>query len=304
MITADLIKALREKTGAGMMDCKKALVETNSNFDEAVDWLRKKGLAAAAKKASRVAADGLIGVMSDNQSATMVEVNSETDFVARNEKFQDFVQKVTLAAVTHQCHDIETLNTLSIGQETVASSLSNLIAVIGENITLRRIITMKVSNGIIATYIHSMAAPNVGKIGVLVGLNSDGNADKLAEFGKKLAMHIAASNPQYLRISDIPSSVIEHEKTILLEQIKDSNRPQNVIEKMIEGRIRKFYEEVVLEEQVYVMDGKKKVSEVLNDFTKEIGHEVKIQEFSKFVLGEGIEKEESDFLAEVESMNK
>lgn len=304
MITADLIKALREKTGAGMMDCKKALVETNSNFDEAVDWLRKKGFAAAAKKASRVAADGLIGVMSDNQSATMVEVNSETDFVARNEKFQDFVQKVTNAALNHHCQDVEALKNVSMEQETVASVLTDLIAVIGENITLRRIVNMKTSQGVVASYIHSMAAPHVGKIGVLVNLNSDGNTDKLAEFGKKLAMHIAASNPQYLRISDIPSSVIEHEKTILLEQIKDSNRPQNVIEKMIEGRIRKFYEEVVLEEQVYVMDGKKKVSEVLNDFAKEIGHEVKIQEFSKFVLGEGIEKEESDFRAEVESMNK
>lgn len=300
---SDLIKALRAKTGAGMMDCKKALVECNSVFDDAVDWLRKKGLAAAAKKASRVAADGLIGIASKaGTDASIIEVNSETDFVARNDKFQDFVLKAANLALEHKCQDLDTLTALPCENETVASALTNLIAVIGENITLRRVNYIAVDQGVVSTYVHSSVAPGIGKIGVVVALKSAGDTEKLADFGKKLAMHIAAANPQYTHISEVPASVVEHEKQIFLEQTKDLGRPQEVVEKMLEGRVRKFYEETVLDEQVYIMDGKKKVSEVLAAFAKELGTEIQIERFIKYVLGEGIEKATSDFAEEVNAM--
>lgn len=304
-ITTEMIKSIREKTGAGMMDCKKALLESKGNFDEAVDWLRKKGLAAAAKKSSRVAADGLVGIASyQDKVAAIVEVNSETDFVAKNQKFQDFVKKVVDLAARESFPTTEQLLSMKIGQESVQDIMTNLIAVIGENITVRRTAKISVDQGIIATYIHSSIAPGLGKIGVLVGLESSGESEKLKEFGKKLAMHIAASGPRYLNIQDIPISVIEHEKTILLEQIKETGRPPEVMEKMIDGRLRKFYEEVVLNEQAYIMDNKKKISVVIDDFSKELGAPITIKTFLKFVLGEGIEKIEADFSEEVKTMSQ
>lgn len=301
---SDLIRALREKTGAGMMDCKNALVECHNVFDDAVDWLRKKGLAAAAKKAARVAADGLVGVAvsADGRSAAIVEVNSETDFVARNEKFQQFASRVAELAVKHGCADVAALKAVEMDGETVEAALTHLIAIIGENITLRRVQHVSVETGAVASYVHSSIAPGLGKIGVVVVLKSAAPADKLTEFGKKLAMHIAAANPQYAHRADVPAEVIEHEKQIFLEQIKDLGRPQNVVEKMVEGRVHKFYEETVLDEQVYIMDGKKKISEVLASMAKEFGSEIAVAEFVKYVLGEGIEKATADFAEEVQSM--
>lgn len=304
-ITSDMIRAIREKTGAGMMDCKKALVENDGNFDEAVDWLRKKGLAAAAKKSSRVAADGLIGiaVLNGDQAAAIVEVNAETDFVAKNEKFQNLVRKITNSAATSKAKDVETLLAQTIEGETVRDAVSNLIAVVGENMTVRRLAHVAAENGVVATYVHNSAAPGLGKIGVVVALESTGDRAKLKEFGKKLAMHIAAAAPKYVRIEDVPAHEIEHEKSILLEQIKDSGRPANVLEKMVEGRLRKFYEEVVLLKQAYVMDNKKDIAAAVDEFAKELGAPVTVKTFTKFVLGEGIEKTEVDFEEEVKAMS-
>lgn len=304
-ITTDLIKKLREKVGAGMMDCKKALTECEGDFDQAVDWLRKKGLAAAAKKSSRVAAEGLIGVVAPNDSfAAMVEVNSETDFVAKNQKFQDFVKGVVEVAGRDQIVDLSALLSAPLEGSTVEETLKNLIAVIGENMTLRRVTGASVSKGVVATYVHSAVAPGLGKIGTMVVLESDGPADKLKEFGKKLAMHVAASQPQYLSTSEVPADVLNHEKEILQDQIKDSGRPPEVIQKMIDGRIKKFYGEVVLLEQPYVMDPKKTVTQIIDDFAKELGTPVALKGFVKYVLGEGIEKVQADFSEEVQSLSR
>lgn len=301
VVTPDLIKAIREKTGAGMMDCKKALVENCCNFDEAVDWLRKKGLASAAKKTGRIASEGLIGIFSDDKSASIVEINSETDFVAKNMKFQEFVSAVARLAFQDKVMNIEELANLKIEGETVAATATNLIAVIGENIALRRAQSVEADKGVISTYIHSAVSEGLGKIGVIVSLESAGDKTKLKDFGRRLAMHIAAANPTYLQISDVPQDVIEHEKEILTEQIKEQNRPQNVMEKMIEGRIRKFYDDVVFLEQVFVMDGKKKISTIIDEFASEIGAEIVVKSFVKFVLGEGIEKNSLDFAEEVKA---
>ncbi|MDR1113210.1 MAG: translation elongation factor Ts [Bacteroidales bacterium] len=302
-ITVDLIRAIREKTGAGMTDCKKALVESGGNFDEAVDWLRKKGLAAAAQKASRVAADGLIGIANDGyNAAAVVEINTETDFVAKNQKFQDFAHKIASICVTESCTTIDQLLHKTINDVHIHDYINDLIAVIGENIAIRRIARISVDNGIVASYIHNTVAPGLGKIGVLVGIESTADVQKLTDFGKKLAMHIAASSPKYLDIASVPNDEVEHEKSILLEQIKPSDKPADIINKMIEGRIRKFYEEVVLAEQVYVIDGKKKITTIVNDFGKEINASVKICTFEKFVLGEGLERPDTDFASEVLSL--
>lgn len=304
-ITSDMIRAIREKTGAGMMDCKKALMETEGNFDEAVDWLRKKGLAAAAKKSSRVAADGLIGLAAQGDTAAaLVEVNAETDFVAKNDKFQNLVRQIVDAAVSGSSKTVEELLAQNLGTETIQAALSNLIAVVGENMTVRRLHRVAVEQGVVATYVHNAAAPGLGKIGVIVALESAGDKAKLKEFGKKLAMHIAAAAPRYLKVEDVPAQEIEHEKSILLEQIKDSGRPANVLEKMVEGRLRKFYEEVVLLKQAYVMDNKKDIATVVEEFAKELGTPVSVKTFVKFVLGEGIEKAENNFEEEVKAMSQ
>lgn len=303
-ITTDDIKKLREKVGAGMMDCKKALAECEGDFEKAVDWLRKKGLAAAAKKSSRVAAEGLVGVVSSSpEHAAMVEVNSETDFVAKNQKFQDFVKGVVEVAGRDRLTDLQALLAASFEGSTVDAVLKNLIAVIGENMTLRRVTSCSVHKGVVATYVHSSLAPGLGKIGVLVALESEGPVEKLQEFGKKLAMHIAASQPQYLSVAEVPQDVLNHEKEILQDQIKDSGRPPEVMAKMVEGRVRKFYGEVVLLEQPYVMDPKKTVSQVLAEFAKELGTSVELKGFVKYVLGEGIEKVQADFSEEVQALS-
>lgn len=304
-ITAAMVKELRETTGAGMLDCKKALVESNGNMDEAVDWLRKKGLASAAKKASRIAAEGLVGVYVEGNKGAVVEVNSETDFVAKNEIFQEYVADAAIVALKSagEICDMKTFNCPKCGK-TFEERLTDMIAKIGENMNLRRAKMLEVDNGIIASYIHNAAGENIGKIGVLVALESTADKSKLAELGKHLAMHVAASNPQFLTIASVDPAAVEHEKSIFAEQAKASGKPENIIEKMVEGRVRKYYDEVVLEEQAYIMDPDKKVKQVVADAAKELGADIKIKDFVCFKLGEGLQKKEEDFAAEVASQLK
>ena len=298
-ITAGLVKELRDKTGAGMMDCKKALTETGGDLELAVDWLRKKGLAAAAKKAGRVAAEGLIGVVAHGAAGAMVEVNSETDFVARNEAFQEFVRR-TAEIAAKGVDDIGALKSAAYpGGGTVGAALANLVATVGENMNVRRVARLSVGAGIVASYVHSAAAPGLGKIGVLVAIESAGDAQKLQALGKQLAMHVAAANPQALSVVDIDPAALEREKGVLREQAAASGRPAQVIEKMLEGRLRKYFEDVVLLEQVFVVDGETKVAQVVEKAAIDIGAPIKLAAFRRFALGEGIERKESDFAAEV-----
>lgn len=299
-ITAALVKELRESTGAGMMDCKKALSETDGDVTAAQDWLRKKGLAAAAKKAGRVASEGLVGVAAEGTKAAVVEVNSETDFVARNDQFQGFVTELAKVALSNE-GDIEVLKKAAFPgtDKNVEDQLTNLVATIGENMSLRRVKTLSVEKGVIAKYVHNAQTAELGKIGVLVALESEGDADKLAAFGKQIAMHIAAAKPEALSIDEVDSEVLERERTVLIDQAKASGRPDNIIEKMVEGRIRKYYEQVVLLEQTYVIDGENKVSVAVENFAKELGSDVKLVAYARYALGEGIEKKEEDFAAEV-----
>lgn len=300
-ISAALVRDLREKTGAGMMDCKKALIETNANLEEAIDWLRTKGLAAAAKKAGRVAAEGLVGVASSGTAGAVIEINAETDFVARNETFQSFVKSATETALK-QAHTVDTLKTAPVGEyASLEAGLTHLIAVIGENMNLRRVARLSVNSGVVATYMHSATVPNLGKIGVLVALESTGDKEKLNDLGKKIAMHIAASAPVALEIADVDASLLEREKNVLIEQARESGRSEEIIQKMVVGRVAKFYEEIVLLEQPFVMDGKTKVSQVVENAAKEIGAPIKLTGFVRYALGEGIEKEQSDFAAEVQA---
>lgn len=300
-ITASLVKDLREKTGAGMMDCKKALAETAGNLEEAVDWLRKKGLAAAAKKSGRVAAEGLVGVAVSGNKGAVIELNSETDFVGRNDKFQLMVKNITDIALNSANIDVESLKQAAypVTGRNVADEIAEHISVIGENMNLRRVAEISVQNGVVASYVHSAVAPNLGKIGILVALESAGDKEKLHALGKQIAMHIAAARPDVLNISEVSSANLEREKAIFADQAKASGKPDNIIEKMVEGRIRKYYEEVVLLEQIYVIDGKTKVSDVVANAAKEIGSPVTLIGFVRFALGEGIEKEEADFAEEV-----
>ncbi|MDO4184473.1 MAG: translation elongation factor Ts [Rhodospirillales bacterium] len=299
-ITASMVKDLRESTGAGMLDCKKALVATNGDMEQAVDWLRKKGLASAAKKSSRVAAEGLVAVAVDGNKGAIVEVNSETDFVAKNELFQEYVEDAALVALASHgdvC-EMKTFNCPKCGK-TFEERLTDLIAKIGENMTLRRAQMVEVSNGVITSYIHNVARNNLGKIGVLVAIESSADKAKLQELGKHLAMHIAASRPLFQTIAAVDPAAVEREKAIFSEQAKASGKPENIIEKMVEGRIRKYYDEVVFEEQAYIMDPDKKVKQVIADAAKELGADIKVKEFVCFKLGEGIQKKEEDFAAEV-----
>ncbi len=304
-ISPNLVRELREKSGAGMMDCKKALVENNGNLEAAVDWLRKKGLAAAAKKAGRVAAEGLVGVAASGNAAAVVEINAETDFISRNEQFQKMVLQAAEAAASKE-YTIESLAQAPFKGETatIAEEMTRLIAVIGENMNLRRVQRLSVQNGIVATYVHNATAPGLGRIGVLVALESTGDAAKLQELGKKIAMHVAAASPQSLDISSLDAASLERERAVLIDQARASGRPEEVIEKMVEGRVRKFYEEVVLLEQVFVMDGKTKIADVVAQFSKEIGAPITLTGFVRYGLGEGIEKEETDFAAEVQAQAK
>jgi elongation factor Ts len=299
-ITASLVKELREKTGAGMMDCKKALTETSGDLEGAVDWLRKKGLAAAAKKAGRVAAEGLVAVATADTVGAVVEVNSETDFVARNDRFQAFANEAAKQTLAGN-GDVDTLLQAQYPEtgRTFAEEVTHMVATIGENMNLRRISRIEVGSGVVASYVHNALAPNLGKIGVLVGLESTGDRDRLLELGKQIAMHIAAARPEAVNIEDVDSSALDRERSVLADQARASGKPEEIIAKMVEGRLRKYYEEVVLLEQVYVIDGENKVRKVVETVAKEIGAPIKIVGFTRFVLGEGIEKEQSDFAAEV-----
>ncbi|MFC7332084.1 translation elongation factor Ts [Rhodocista pekingensis] len=302
-ISAALVKELREKTGAGMMDCKKALTETSGDMEAAVDWLRKKGLAAAAKKSGRVAAEGLVGVVAAPTAGACVEVNAETDFVARNETFQNFVAKVTELALTTG-DDVGTLQSQPFPGtgRTVAEELTHLVATIGENMTIRRAARLSVTQGIVSTYMHSSLVPNLGKIGVLVALESAGDQAKLQELGKQIAMHIAAARPEALDVADVDPSKLNRERDVLAEQARASGKPEEIVQKMVEGRVRKYYEEVVLLEQVFVVDGETKIRKVVENAAKTVGAPVALTGFVRFALGEGIEKTTSDFAAEVASM--
>jgi elongation factor Ts len=299
--TAGDDKTLRERSGAGMMDCKKALVECDGDIEKAIDLLRKKGLAAAAKKSGRVAAEGLVGIFVDGTKGTIAEINAETDFVARNEMFCEYVSTVVKLANAKDTADLESLKALPYpgSERNVGEELTNLIAVIGENMGLRRIAGLSVSQGIIASYVHNKVANDLGKVGVLVALESSGDAGKLLELGKKIAMHIAAASPLSLAIEDLDPAVLEREKDVVSEQAKNSGKPAEFIGKIVEGRIRKFYEEVVLLEQVFVMDTSMKVKDVVAAAAKENGTPITVKGFVKFVLGEGIEKQVTDFAAEV-----
>lgn len=298
-ITASLVKDLREKTGAGMMDAKHALVECKGDIEEAVDWLRKKGLAKAAKKSGRTAAEGLISVAASGTAGAVVEVNSETDFVARNEQFQAFARKCADLSLAGARTEADLASALYADGKTVQETLTAMIATIGENMALRRVARMNVSTGIVASYVHNAIGSNLGKIGVLVALESEGDAAKLSELGKKLAMHIAAARPDYLDVASVDPQILEREKNILRDQVKDTGKPPEIVEKMIDGRIRKFYEEVCLLEQIYVIDGETKISKIIENEAKAIGKPVKLAAFVRFQLGEGIEKESTDFAAEV-----
>ena len=308
-ISAKLVKELRDKTGAGMMDCKRALIETEGNLELAEEHLRKKGLMDAAKKSTRTAADGLIAfsISGDRQAAVLVEVNAETDFVARNEKFQDLVNGIASVALEVNSEEDVLTAKYSGSEKSVKEELDHLISLIGENMTFRRSTKMDVKNGVISTYIHGAVKPGMGKIGVLVSLECDGCCcckDKLDEFGKKIAMHIAAANPSYLCSKCVPAEVIEKEKSIVLAQAKEMGKNDDVAAKMADGRVNKFFEETALLEQVFVMDGKAKVKDVLEAYNQENGSKVSITGFTKFVLGEGIEKTETNFAEEVQSFIK
>jgi elongation factor Ts len=298
-ITASLVKELREKTGAGMMDCKKALGEVAGDIEQAVDWLRKKGLAAAAKKAGRVAAEGLVGVASEGRSGAAVEINSETDFVARNEQFQGFVGTVAKLVLTHG-DDVEALKAAKLPNgQPVSDELTRMVATIGENMSIRRAARLTVAHGVVATYVHNQIAPGMGKIGVLVALESTGDQAKLQALGRQIAMHVAAAHPQALDVDSVDPKSLDRERDVLREQARASGKPDNIIEKMLEGRLRKFYEEVVLLEQVYVVDGESKVKDVVAKAGKELGAPVALTGFVRYQLGEGIERETTDFAAEV-----
>jgi elongation factor Ts len=302
-ITAALVKDLREKTGAGMMDCKNALTASAGDVEAAIDWLRKKGLAAAAKKSGRVAAEGLVGVAHMPREGAVVEVNAETDFVARNEQFQAYVHTVAKQALTSSS-DMESLRQMPHPSgRSVAEELTHLIATIGENMTLRRAAKLSVNQGVVATYIHNALAPELGRIGVLVALESAGDAHKLNALGRQIAMHVAAAKPDALRIEEVDPTALNRERAVLVEQARATGKPEAIIEKMVEGRLRKYYEEVVLLEQVFVVDGETKVAKVVENAAKDIGAPVQLTGFVRFALGEGIEKAEGDdFAAEVAKM--
>ena len=298
-ISAALVKELREKTGAGMMDCKKALGETGGALEEAVDWLRKKGLAAAAKKASRVAAEGLVGIAIAGTSGAVVEVNAETDFVARNDQFQALVAGVAALALA-KGDDLAALKAAPFRDgKTLAETLTALIATIGENMNFRRAARLQVTDGVVCGYVHGAVVPGLGKIGVVVALQSAGDKAKLAEIGKQIAMHIAAANPLFLTIDNVDAAALERERAVLTEQAAASGKSPEVIEKMVAGRIRKYYEEVVLLEQIFVIDGETRIGKVIENAALAVGAGVTVSGFARFALGEGIERENKDFAAEV-----
>ena len=303
-ITAAMVKELRERTGAGMMDCKAALTENQGAMEESVDWLRKKGLAKAAKKAGRTAADGLIGIAAEPTKAVVVEVNSETDFVARNEQFQKLVRDVAAVALKVG-GDFEKLKVATLGKSTVEAHVEEASGTIGEKLSLRRSGGLSVKDGAVATYMHGAIAPMLGKIGVIVALESKGDAAKLAEFGRKVAMHIAAANPQAVTEAELDPELLAREKALYEDQARQSGKSPDIAAKMAEGRLKKeFFNQVVLLQQVFVVDGKETVGNVLKAFEKELGSPVTITGFLRYALGEGIDKKTEDFAAEVSKLTK
>jgi len=299
-VTAQQVKELREATGVGMMDCKKALEETAGDMNAAIDWLRTRGLAKAAKKAGRIAAEGLVGISVEGTKGAIVEVNSETDFVARNEQFQAIVGNVSKLAADAGGNTEKLAEMPFPGTgRSVAAELTDAIAKIGENMNLRRSAVIEVKNGAIGSYVHNSVKPGMGKLGVLVGLESTGDKAALMALGKQLAMHIANTNPLSVSPEDIDPSVVAKEREIFAEQAKESGKPAEVIEKMVEGRVRKFYEEQTLLAQTFVIDGESKVKDVVAKAEKEAGAPIKVTKFVRYSLGEGIEKAETDFAAEV-----
>ena len=302
-ITASMVKELRQKTSAGMLDCKKALTENNGDMEASVDWLRKKGLASAAKKAGRVAAEGLVSVAvsEDATSAVVVEINSETDFVSKNEIFQGFCRTVAELALgtSGDVEEIKATAYPSSDKNTGEYLTEELIAKIGENMNIRRSVKLSVENGVVCSYIHNAAAANIGKIAVMVALESKGDKTALNATAKQIAMHVAASNPLFLTVAEVDADALDRERKIFEDQAIASGKPANIIEKMVEGRVRKYYDEVVLEEQAFIMDTDKKVKAVVADLAKELGEDVKLSAYVRFGLGEGIAKKEEDFAAEV-----
>jgi len=298
-VTAALVKELREKSGAGMMDCKKALGETNGDMDAAIDWLRTKGLATAAKKSGRVASEGLVAIAVEGTSGAVVELNAETDFVARNTEFQDFAR--SLSGLALAAGDLDTLRAATYPDtgRTVEEELTQKIATIGENMTLRRMERLSVSNGAVVSYMHNATADGLGRIGVLVPLESTADEAALQGLGKQLAMHIAATSPASLSVEDLDKDAVQRERDVLIEQAKASGKPQEIAEKMVEGRMKKYYQEVVLLEQTSVIDGETRIADVITKAGKDAGADIAMTAFVRFNLGEGIEKEETDFAAEV-----
>ena len=299
-ITAGLVKELRDRTGAGMMDCKRALGESAGDIEAAVDWLRMKGLAAAAKKAGRVAAEGLVGAATRGTAGAVIEVNSETDFVARNELFQAFVRTVAALAVDGS-GDVAALRAAPYPGtgRSVEQELTELVGRIGENLVVRRSARLAVEHGVIASYVHNSLAPGLGKIGVLVALESQAAGEPLAALGRQLAMHVAAANPLYLDTSSVPAAALDRERAVLREQAAGSGKTEAIVERMVEGRLRKFYEDTVLLEQVFVVDGETRVSKVVESAAKSAGAAIRIKGFVRFQLGEGIDKPPADLATEV-----
>jgi elongation factor Ts len=302
-ITAQMVKELRERTGAGMMDCKAALQETNGDMEQAVDLLRKKGLAKAAKKAGRIAAEGLIGLAVEGPKGVLVEVNSETDFVARNELFQGLVKMIANVALTVGT-DMEKIKAAKVGQITIADAIADTIAKIGENMTLRRASQLSVGTGVIASYVHNSVEEGLGKIGVLVALESSAKPDELKRFGRMVAMHVAASNPQAVDSSGLDPEVVRREKDVLADKYKAQGKPANVVEKIVESGLKTFYKEVCLLDQAYIHEPDKSVSQAIKEAEGGVGGPIKVTGFVRYALGEGIDRPESDFGGEVAALVK
>ena len=302
-ITAQMVKELRERTGAGMMDCKAALQETNGDMEQAVDLLRKKGLAKAAKKAGRIAAEGLIGLAVEGPKGVLVEVNSETDFVARNDLFQGLVKMIANVALTVGT-DMEKIKAAKVGHITIADAIADTIAKIGENMTLRRASQLSVGTGVIASYVHNSVEEGLGKIGVLVALESTGKAEELKRFGRMVAMHVAASNPQAIDSSGLDPEVVRREKDVLADKYKAQGKPANVVEKIVESGLKTFYKEVCLLDQAYIHEPDKSVSQALKEAEGKAGGPIKVTGFVRYALGEGIDRPENDFGGEVAALVK